>query len=184
MARYRSSGILALTLVACAGTVFAQADPLRLVLACSQQSELTLRFTIRNVRVAPTAVVIGTILGNDQKYLPDSLMMTVRRAGVPDTKLTYVDRSVAVIAGRLDPWLIPLPPSASYSVVVPARNFRLTPNLEEEPFSAPADLQLNLTTREIGRPNGDVQGLSLIHVWLGTLTSDWIHFPAGCHLDR
>ena len=172
MARYRSCAIFAVILAASATTttVRAKTDPLRLVFACSQASELTFRFTIQNVGATPTAAVIGTILGNDKKYLPDRLDLTLRRAGVPDVKLTYVDTSVGVIGGRLDPWLIALPPDASYSVVVSAQNFRLTPNLAKEPFPAPADLRLHLATREIGRTNGDVQGLSLIHVWVGTLT--------------
>src|SRR5205085_576407 len=90
--------------------------------------------------------------------------------------------------------LIFLPPDASYSAPVPARNFRLRLNQAMKPFSVPeveavlldgpADIQLRLTTREMGRTNSDVQGLSLTQLWVGTLTSDWIQFPAGCHLDR
>jgi hypothetical protein len=155
-------------------------DPLRLLFECRQASELAFRVTIQNVSAAPAAAVIGRILANDKKYLPDQLELTVRRAGVPEIKLKYIDPTQTGVAGRLDPWLIALPPDASYSVVVPAQNFRLTPNLSKEPFSTPADLQLGLTTREVGRLNGDVQGLSFIHVWIGTLTSDWIRFPNQC----
>jgi hypothetical protein len=183
MARYRSCVILTALLVASGSTVqHGQTAPLRLVLACSQASELTVRFTIQNVSATPTAVVIGTILANDKKYLPVGLELTVRRAGIPDVTLTYVDPMV--VGGRLDPWLIALPPDASYSVAVPARKFRLTPHLTQEPFSAPADLQLHLTTREVGRANNDMQGISLIHVWVGTVTSDWVRFPSDCHSDR
>src|SRR5262249_41027697 len=160
----------------------AQSVPLRLVLGCSQRSELTLRFTIHNVSPTPTALVIGTILANDKKYFPNGLELTVRRSGIPDVKLSYVDPMV--VGGRLDPWLIALPPDASYSVAVPARKFKLTPHLIEEPFSAPADLQLHLTTREVGRANNDMQAISMIHVWVGTLTSDWVRFPSNCQPDR
>ena len=164
----------------------AQTSPLRLLLACSKASELTIRFTIHNVSATPTAAVIGTILGNDKKYLPAHLKLTVRRAGVPDVTLTYIDTTVAFVAGRLDPWLIALPPDASYSVAVPAHNFGLAPLLTKEPFSAPADLQLRLATREVDRTStsSDMQGLSLIHVWVGTLASDWIRFPSDCHPDK
>src|SRR5262249_42662674 len=105
------------------------------------------------------------------------LELTIRRAGIPDVKLKYVDPMV--VGGRLDPWLIALPPDASYSVAVPARKFSLTPHLTEEPFSAPVDLQLPLATREVGRANSDLQAISLIHVWVGTLTSDWVRFNAA-----
>ena len=158
--------------------------PLRLVLACSQASELTVRFTIQNVSATPTAAVIGTILANDKNYLPAHPKLTVRRAGVPDVNLTYVDTTVPGVFGRLDPWLITLSPDASYSITVPAQNFRHTPSLTKEPFSAPADLQLQLVTREVGDTNRDMQRLSLIHVWVGTLISDWVRFPSDCHPDR
>ena len=182
MARCCSRAILTVLLAVFATTVAAQvpaqAGPLRLVLECSQASELTFRFTVQNVSAAPTAAVIGTILGNDQKYLPDHLEMTVRRAGVSDTNLKY---SVGgVVGGRLDPWLVALPAGASYSVAVPARYFRLGTRLAQEPFVVPAELQLRLTTREVGKPQNDLQGLSFIHVWVGTLTSDWIQFPKDC----
>jgi hypothetical protein len=183
--RYRSCAIITALLVASASTMqHAQTAPLRLLLACSQASELMFRFTIQNVSATPTAAVIGTILANDKKYLPARLKLTVRRAGAPDVNLTYVDTTVPGVFGRLDPWLVALPPDASYSVAVPARNFRLTPLLTKEPFSAPADLQLQLVTREVGETNRDMQGLSVIHVWVGTLTSEWVRFPSDCHPDR
>jgi hypothetical protein len=185
MNRYPPCVIHTALLVAAVSTVpHAQTAPLRLLLACSQVSELTMRLTIQNVSAAPTAAVIGTILANDKKYLPAHLKLTVRRAGVPDVTLTYIDTTVAFVAGRLDPWLITLPPDASYSLAVPAENFRHTPSLTKEPFSAPADLQLQLPTREIGETSRDMQGLSLIHVWVGTLASDWIRFPSDCHPDK
>jgi hypothetical protein len=185
MACYRFCIIVTALLVASASTVqHAQTVPLRLLLACSQASELTFRFTIQNVSATPTAAVIGTILANDKKYLPARLKLTVRRAGVPDVTVPYIDTTVAFVAGRLDPWLITLPPDASYSITVPAQNFRHTPSLTKESFSAPADLQLQLVTREVGETNNDMRGLSSIHVWVGTLTSDWVRFPSDCHPDK
>ena len=182
MTCYRSCVILTALLVASASTLqHAPTAPLRLFLACSQAPELTFRFTIQNVGTTPTAAVIGTILGNDKKYRPARLTLTVRRAGVPDGTLPYIDPTGAFVAGRLDPWLITLPADASYSVAVLAHNFGLGPLPTKESFSAPADLQLQLVTREVGETNHDMRGLSSIHVWVGTLTSDWVRFPGDCH---
>jgi hypothetical protein len=159
MTRYRSCAILAVLLVACV-TVRVQADPLRLALGCSQAPEVTFRFTIQNVSAASSTVVIGAIFGNPKIYLPYRLELTVKRAGVSDTILTYVRPSPTRIGGRVDPWLIFLPSDASYSASVPARNFRLRPDQAMKPFSVPeleavlvdrpADIQLRLTTREMG----------------------------------
>ena len=103
MTRYRSCAILVGLLVACV-TVRVQADPLRLVLACSQAPEMMFRFTIQNVSAASSAVVIGAIFGSPPIYLPYRLELTVKRAGVSDTILTYVPPSPIRIGGRVDPW--------------------------------------------------------------------------------
>ena len=149
-------------------------DPLRLTLECEQASTLTFRLTLQNVSTEPTAAVIGTILANDKKYLPGSLAFTLKRTGVADSTFTYVDPSVSVVGGRVDPWLVPLPAGASYSVVVSI------PRGVRESFATPAEVHVRLTTNEIGNPNLDVQGLRFIHVSVGTLTSDRIHFPESC----
>jgi len=150
--------------------------PLRLTLGCERASELVFRFILENVSTEPTAAVIGTILGNDKKYLPGPLGFTLRRAGEADVNFDWFDPSVVGISGRIDPWVIPLPAGASYSVTV------VIPNGFRHLFFAPADVRLRMTTREIANPNGDLQGLRFIHVWIGTLTSDWIHVPESCRV--
>jgi hypothetical protein len=111
---------------------------------------------------------------NDKKYLPGPLSFALKRAGEADVNFDWFDPSVAGIAGRVDPWLITLPPGASYSVVVTIpKGFRHL-------FTSPAAIRIRLTTGAIRDVNSDMQGLQFIHVWSGTLTSDWIQFPASC----
>ena len=150
--------------------------PFRLAVRCERASDLVFRFILENVSDEPTAAVIGTILGNDKKYLPGPLGFTLRRAGEADVNFDWFDPSVVGIAGRIDPWVIPLPAGASYSVRV------LIPNGFRHLFFTPADVRVRLTTREIANPNGDLEGLRFIHVWIGTLTSDWIHVPESCRV--
>jgi hypothetical protein len=153
-------------------TAEAQIDPLRLVVACTP--DLTFQFTIQNVGTAPTAVVIGSILGNDKKYLPGKIRFTLRRPGAADTNFDYFDPSVPRVTGQIDPWLIPLPPSASYSIIVAIpRGFR-------GEFSTSAAVTVHLTTHENEPINPDTKGLEFIHVWVGTLTSNAIRFPDDC----
>jgi len=153
---------------------------LQLMLECSQTTEVTFRLTLQNVSPSPTAVVIGTVLANDRKYLLQHVVLKVKREGAADTRLEYFDPSVPGIAGRMDPWLVTLPPDSSYSITVPAKHFGLRPTNAPETFSTPAYVQLQLTTQEMSTPNSDVQGLRLIHVWIGTLSSNWIQVPAAC----
>jgi hypothetical protein len=41
----------------------------------------------------PTAAIIGTILGNDKKYLPDQIDFTISRRGSADVNFHYFDPS-------------------------------------------------------------------------------------------
>jgi hypothetical protein len=154
-------------------------QPLKLSLECQQKPEPMFRLSIKNVSTVPAAAVIGIVLGNDKHYMLTSLSLAVRRPGIADMILEYVDPSVPAVAGRIDPWLITLPAGASYSLVVPARNFLLHSKPLDKPFAAPAELQLRLTT-EKNEPNPDLKALAIIRVWIGTLVSDRLKFPGQC----
>jgi hypothetical protein len=173
--------------------------PLRLTLACAEgaatgdprpatgdvrpatsEPRLTFRLTIDNASSTPTAVIVGAILGNDKTYLLQRVELTVRRTGAPDERLTYVDPSVAGIAGRVDPWLVALPAGASYSISVPARHFVSLPDHAPGEFANAVKVQAQLTTHDMDNPNLDMQGLKFVKVWVGTLTSEWIDVADGC----
>ena len=179
-----SRAVLAVLVTGLANPAAAQPPnpPLRLSLTCEQASELTFRFTIQNVSTAPTAAVIGMVLGN-RTYIPQSLRLTVSRPRVPVVHLEYIS-PVGAVGGRIDPWLIALPAGASYSVAVPARRFRSESKLSEESFSQPANLRLRLTTREVGSLNPDSQGLAFINVWIGEVESELLRFPSQCSTTR
>ena len=167
--------ILAAFLAAWTTTAHARTAPLRLALACSRPAGSPFRLTIQNIDNTPTAVVIGSVLGNDRKYLPRGLQFTLRRDGMADTEVDWFDPSVAGVAGRIDPWLVPLPAGTSYSIGV------LIPESLRHFFSTPAAVRVRLTTQTVPTLNPDLEGLRFIHVWAGTLTSDWIPLPGDCH---
>ena len=162
------------TAVAVGAAAQTNSKPLRLVLGCEEGSTPTFRLTVHNVSDAPAAAVIGMILANDKKYVPGPLSFTVSRPGVADINVDYFDPSVAGVAGRVDPWLIMLPPGAAYSAVISI------PKGLREWFSIPAEVRARFTTQRLGPLNGDVQGLQFIHVWVGVLTSDRVSFPNDC----
>ena len=73
-----------------------------------------------------------------------------------------------------------LPARASYSVLVPAQDFRSSPDLKPGDFTRPAKVQVKKPTQEIGNRNSDMEGLKFIHVWVGTLVSDLLDVPSQC----
>jgi hypothetical protein len=162
------------------GVAAAQPDVLlRLGIACTQGPELALRLTIENGGQAPVPVVLGGILGYHKKYLPGSIRLVVRRNGSPERLLDYVDPTTPGVAGRVDPWLVPLPAGASYTIVLPARHFVSPGAHVPERFASPARVQVSLRTSGI-EPNVDTEGLQFVKPWIGTLTSEWIDMPAAC----
>jgi hypothetical protein len=153
--------------------------PLRVLMACSRGQEMAFRVTIENVGATPVPVVLGGILGYHKKYFLGSTRLIVRRDPLPEQILNYVDPSIAAVAGRVDPWLVPLPPGGSYTIVLPARHFVSPGKHVADDFSSPARLRLELKTFEI-EPNVDTQGLQFVKPWIGTVTTDWIEVPQGC----
>ena len=182
MANGAIRGVVLVSLMACmpASDPQAQSQVARpdLLLACQKESTLTFGLTLQNTAAAPTAAVIGTILANDKKYLPDQVDFTISRPGAADTNSRYFDPAVPAAAGRLDPWLIQLPPGASYTT-------RLSvPQSARDIFATPGAIRVRLTTRELGRVSNFLQDLQFIHVWIGTLTSNSIAFPSDCAQRR
>jgi hypothetical protein len=97
----------------------------------------------------------------------------------------------AVIAGRVDPWIVPLPAGSEFSINRPVKQFwsrdpgkmaRATGQLSLD--GGPLDLRLKLISRPQDRPHGDdMVGAGLVHVMPGELQSQWIHVPEDCKAD-
>jgi hypothetical protein len=165
------------------GRAQSSGPPLRLLLECSRGSELTFKFTLENISPASTAVVIGTVLGNDRLYLLENLTLAVKReSGVFDPLLRYFDPATPpAIAGRMDPWLVTLPQGSSYSIAFPAKRFIAGPTYPPETFSTRAQVQLYLSTRDFSDLNLYVQGFRpLNNLWVGRLSSNWLAIPQSC----
>jgi hypothetical protein len=169
-------GVVLVLLMALAPASDAQSQAPKpdLVLACRKTSTLTFDLTLQNTASVPTAAIIGTILGNDRKYLPDQVDFTISRPGAADVNFHYFDPSAPAVGGRLDPWLIQLPPGASDTIRVSV------PPSARDILATPGAVRVRLTTRELGRVSSFLQDLQFIHVWIGTMTSNPIAFPSDC----
>ena len=144
------------------------------VLACQAAATPTFGLTLQNTSSEPTAAIIGAILGNDKKYVTSPVDFTVSRPGAADISFRYFDPSVPAVGGRLDPWLIQLPPGALYTIRITVPR-RLT-----DVFATPGTVRVQLTTTELGRVSNFLQDLRFVHLWVGTLMSNPIAFPDDC----
>jgi hypothetical protein len=169
-------GVVLVSLIACVPVADAQSQAAQpdLVLACQEASPPTFGLTLQNTASVPTAAIIGTILGNDKKYVTAEIDFTISRPRAADVNFRYFDPSVPAVGGRLDPWLVQLPPGASYTIRV------TVPQGYRDLFETPGAIRVRLTTHELGRVSSFLQDLQFIHVWIGTLTSNSVAFPSDC----
>ena len=61
-----------------------------------------------------------------------------------------------------------------------AQDFRSSPDLKPGDFTRHAKVQVKKPMQEIGSRNSDMEALKFIHVWVGTLVSNWLDVPSDC----
>jgi hypothetical protein len=158
--------LLALTLMQLAAPPQAN---LSLVLRCGEQpGEVTL--TIRNADQTDTAVLLGIALGNGRWYLPQALVVELKRNGSNEVEeLLY--QGPAAIAGRIDHWIVPLPAAAAFSLRLRAADFFSTSPATG--VSPPEELSVRLTGRSITSDlNLDMVGMKTWQLWTGSARSN------------
>jgi hypothetical protein len=192
--RTRHQGILQLfACLSCSAVwpAFGQTPQVELTLQCQTSAKATdLRMALRNTGTIDANLVLGITLGNGREYIAETLILEVKRRDGDDVEsyqYSDPDRSYA-IAGRVDPWIVPLPAGSEFSITRPLNQFhprvpgastRVAGQLSLE--GGAMDLRLKLISRPQDRPRGDdTVGPGLVHVMPGELQSQWIHVPEEC----
>ncbi len=122
---------------------------------------------LRNEGEKPLFLVIGTIMANDKWLCPDRIELLI--AG-PDGKARSSRSSFGCnpsggVAGRLDPLTIALAAGATYSLpVLELRGLSAGRYIVKAKYTG-----VSLSLRSL---NLDMQGLSLIRYWTGTVESN------------
>jgi hypothetical protein len=147
------------------------AADLSLAVSCGARQN-QIRVAMQNNGNADTAVVLGTTLGAGGLYVPYNLTFEITRPRGGTEKLIYHPLWLpAVIAGRLDPWLLPLPRQSTFTLTLPAMDFfsgkdRYQPQRGDE-------LRVTFMGNRVDDdPNGGMPDLRLWRVWTGTAKSN------------
>jgi hypothetical protein len=168
-----------------------QTPQVELALQCRASANGTdLRMALRNTGTIDANLVLGITLANGRHYSAGALFLEVkRRDGDAIESYQYSDPDwPAAIAGRVDPWIVPLPAGSEFSITRPINRFwpstpgqtsRVAGQLSLD--RGPMDLRLKLASRPQDRPRGnDMVGPGLVHVLPGELYSEWIRVPEVC----
>src|SRR5688572_19115290 len=179
--RAGSSAFLAFLLCADAMSATEKTPQVELALQCiAAAKEPDLRITLRNTGTGDANVVFGTTLGNGRTYHAEALLLEVKRGdGNPIEDFQIAD-STPSTAGRLDPWIVPLPQASEFSITRPISLFRARDG-KLLSINSSTELRVKLISRRQHRPRGDdLVGPGLVHVMPGELQSAWISVPESC----
>lgn len=160
----------------------AQAPVVEMTLQClAGATGRDLRITLRNTGPKDVNLLLGITLGNGSSYHLSALFLDVRQRGSDKIEVFAPSGSQPAIAGRVDPWILPLPARSEFSLTRPPGNFGM--NLEKLTMErAPMDLRLRLEPLPFYRPkpNDDTIGAGLVHVLYQKFESAWIRVPEDC----
>jgi hypothetical protein len=124
---------------------------------------------LRNSTAKPLFLVIGTITANDKWLCPSriELLITGPDGKTHRSESSFGCNSSGAIGGRMDPLIIPLPAGAAYSL--PVLDLRGAAAGRYVVKARYAGVPISLRSCNL-----DMQALSLVHYWTGTVESDRI----------
>lgn len=179
--RAGSSVVLAFLLCAGAMPGTEKTPHVELGLQCIASANVPeLRISLRNTGIGDANVVFGITLGNGRAYHAAALILEVKRRDGDTVERFQIADSTPRVAGRLDPWIVPLPAGSEFSIARPIGLFR-SPDDKPLSIGSPLELRVKLVSRREDRPRGDdAVGPGLVHVVPGDLQSAWISVPESC----
>ena len=182
MRTWIGTAIVAFSTMAGTFPASAQVPPAEMVLQClSAASAPDLRMALRNTGQKDVNLVLGMTLGNGRSYHASALFLDVKRRGSDMIEVFAPADAQPRIAGRVDPWILPLPVGSEFSLTKPLGEFGM--KLEKLTLQrAPMDLRLRLEPlpQFQPKPGDDTVGAGFVHVPPGRLQSAWIRVPEDC----
>jgi hypothetical protein len=128
--------------------------------------KLRLLAVLQNVSSDDLTVNLGLMLGNGKKQLPTAVRLIFTNA---DGKKRILERKVGGIAGRVDPFGVPLAAGCRYTISCNLAEYYDEALLGGEAL-APGRYQVS--AEFAGKAPADTTGLALMYYWSGTIESD------------
>lgn len=139
------------------------------------------RVELRNAGQNDLVVNLGMMLANGKRQYPNAVALTLTDAQGKSRRLDL--REPAMIAGRVDPFVVPIPVDATFSIPVnldgywPAASKEFDYKLKPGTYS----LEAQFTGRSVSQreANLDVKGIALMRYWTETVTSNQVRFEVS-----
>lgn len=121
---------------------------------------------------------LGFSLANGKSHHPEALRMLLTGPGDERRELIYA--GIPGIAGRVDPYIVPLPAGSGYSLRLRFADFADVKTGQRVDFAAKEQsLAVEFEGQAITETNSDDSAVALITVWRGTIRSETTPLRAG-----
>jgi hypothetical protein len=139
------------------------------------------RVELRNAGQNDLVVNLGMMHANGNRQYPNAVVLALTDTQGKSRRLDL--REPAFIAGRMDPFVLPIPVGATFSIPVDLDkywaaeskefNYKLKPGLYS--------LEAQFTGRGVSQQeaNLDVKGIALMPYWTGTVASNQLRFEVS-----
>jgi hypothetical protein len=138
------------------------------------------RVELRNYGETDLVLNLGAMLGNGRKQYPSAVDLSLTDAQGKSRRLDLV---LPPVAGRLDPFILPLPAGATFSVPVVLDKYIAAATEDVDYKLKPGTYFLEAQFTGIGvsqqDANLDVKGIALMPYWTGTVTSNRVQFEVS-----
>src|SRR5271155_4693360 len=136
------------------------------------------RVELRNAGESDLILNLGVMLANGKKQYPNAIVFMLIDAQGKSRRLDL--REPGLIAGRLDPLVLPLPTGADFSILVDLDKYWAAASKEFDYKLKPGSysLEAQFTGKGVSQQeaNLDVKGIALMPYWTGTVVSNRLQF--------
>lgn len=142
------------------------------------------RVELRNAGQNDVVVNLGMMLANGKRQYPNAVVLTLTDARGISRRLDL--REPAMIAGRVDPFVVPIPVGATFSLPVDLDKYwaAASKEFDYKPTPGTYSLEAQFTGRSVAQQeaNLDVQGIALMPYWTGTVASNLLRFEVSSQM--
>jgi hypothetical protein len=133
---------------------------------------------LRNHGETDLVLNFGAMLGNGRKQYPSAVDLSLTDA---QGKSRRLDLLLPSVAGRLDPFVLPLPAGAAFSIPVVLDNYIVAEDVNYKPRPGTYFLEAQFTGRGVSQQeaNLDVKGIALMPYWTSTVASNRVQFEVS-----
>lgn len=139
------------------------------------------RAELRNAAQNDLVVNLGMMLANGKMQYPNAVVLVLKDAQGKSRRLDL--REPGAIAGRVDPFVLPVPAGATFSILVDLDKYWAAESKEFDYKLKPGiySLEAQFTGRSVSQQeaNLDVKGIALMPYWTGTVASNQLRFEVS-----